>query len=114
MRVFLLLCLLLVGRPLQAGTMPVLHLLKVQIDPYTDPVYNPANVIVVVWKSSWLGTLWSPPKPCCLFSAMRTNSSFYVISPGTYRFYGTAQYYTAATGLKESIPSLTVTNRLTQ
>ena len=86
--------------------MPQLKSLRATWAPYDPPPYC-SNVVIVIYKSTSLGTVWSPFKPAAITPANRTNTSISVL-PGTYRFYSTAK----GQPLPESRPSNTVTNRV--
>lgn len=88
-----------------AGT-PQLRPLKATWATYVAPS-DASNVVIVIYKSTSLGTVWSPFKPTAMTSANRTNLNFSAL-PGMYRFYATVQ----ASNYPESVPSLTVTNRV--
>jgi hypothetical protein len=87
---------------------PRLVTLKATIDPYAIPPGG-SNSVVTIYKSTSLGTVWSPPKPTAIFPATRTNQSFAVVVPNKFRFYSTATVQPYG----ESDPSNTVTNDLT-
>lgn len=91
-----------------SAAQPRLKTLRVSWAPYTAPA-GASNVVIVLYKSTSLGTVWSPPKPTAYFAASRTNGSINVIAPGTYKFFATAQ----GQPLPESAPSNTVTNIVT-
>jgi hypothetical protein len=59
------------------------------------------------YKSTSLGTVWTPFKPTAVFPATRTNF-FVQVLPGTYRFYLTITLQPSIYG--ESAPSIVVTN----
>lgn len=91
-----------------SAAQPRLKTLKVSWAPYTAPA-GASNVVIVLYKSTSLGTVWSPPKPTAYWPASRTNGVVAVIAPGTYKFFATAQGHP----LPESGPSNTVTNIVT-
>lgn len=91
-----------------SAAQPRLKTLKVAWAPYTAPA-GVSNVAIVLYKSTSLGTIWSPAKPTAYFAASRTNGSITVLAPGTYKFFATAQ----GQPLSESGPSNTVTNIVT-
>jgi hypothetical protein len=86
---------------------PRLKTLKVSWAPYTAPA-GCSNAVLVLYKSTSLGTVWSPPKPTAYFAASRTNGTINVLAPGTYKFYATIQ----GKPLPESMPSNVCTNRV--
>jgi hypothetical protein len=89
---------------------PTLKTLRASISPY--PVSNypgGSNAVITIYKSTKLGTVWSPFKPTSIFPASRTNTFIQVIAPNTYRFYATASMQPFG----ESVPSSIVTNVVT-
>lgn len=82
---------------------PRLKTLKVSWAPYTVP-FGCSNAVIVIYKSTSLGAVWSPPKPAAYTPATRTNLTLSVLAPGRYRFFATAQ----GKPLPESLPSNTV------
>lgn len=98
----LLLAILFACLSVSAAT-PRLKTLKVSWAPYTIPA-GASNVVIVLYKSTSLGTVWTPYKPTAYYPATRTNGSFSVLAPGKYRFFATAQ----GKPLPESAPSNTV------
>jgi hypothetical protein len=86
--------------------MPQLKSRKVTWDAYAVPMGG-SNAVVVIYKSTSLGTVWTPFKPTAYTPANRTNVTISVL-PGLYRFYGTAQVQPYG----ESEASNTVTNRV--
>lgn len=87
-----------------SAAMPQLKTLKVGWNPYTMPP-GTSNGVLVLWKQTSLGTVFSPWKPTAYFPLSRTNGAIAVL-PGTYHFYATAQ----GQPLPESDPSNVVTN----
>ena len=83
--------------------MPHLQTLRVSWDAYAVPA-GVSNVVVVIYKSTSLGTVFTPFKPTAYAPASRTNTTISVL-PGTYHFYATAQG-----SLPESPPSNLSTN----
>ena len=89
---------------------PFLIPLRGSLDQYPLSLYpEGSNAVLTVYKSTSLGTVWTPFKPTAIVPATRTNFTVYVL-PGTYRFYVTA----TVQPLGESDPSNVVTNRVTQ
>lgn len=89
---------------------PFLHTLRGSLAPYPLSDYPGAsNSVITVYKSTSLGTVWTPFKPTAVFPATRTNF-FVQVLPGTYRFYLTATLQPYG----ESDPSEVVTNRVAQ
>lgn len=95
----LLLAILFACLSVSAAT-PRLKTLKVSWAPYTIPA-GASNVVICVWKSTSLGTTWTPFKPTAYTPATRTNLTLSVLAPGKYRFFATAQ----GKPLPESAPS---------
>lgn len=91
-----------------SAAQPRLKTLKVSWAPYAVP-QGCSNVVICLYKSTSLGTIWSPPKPTAYWPASRTNGVVAVLAPGTYKFFATAQGHP----LPESGPSNTVTNIVT-
>lgn len=86
MRLFLILCVLMCGRAI--GATPVLKPFNAIIDRYPLTNYpGGSNAIIILYKSTRLGTVWSPWKPTSVFPATRTNQFIQVVSGNTYRFY---------------------------
>lgn len=85
---------------------PQLKPLKATWVKYQAPP-NASNVVIVIYKSTSLGTVWSPFKPTAITPASRTNMNFSAL-PGLYRFYITAQ----ASNYPESDAGNIVTNRV--
>lgn len=85
---------------------PQLKPLRASWGEYVPPP-GASNVVIVVYKSTSLGTVWTPFKPAAVVPATRTNVNFSVLA-GTYRFYATVQ----AQPFGESDPSNVVTNRV--
>ncbi len=106
MRTLRLLLALAFAITVSAGT-PMLKSWRAEWAPYVSGVVGGSNAVVVLYKSTSLGTVWTPFKRAGITPATRTNLNFSVL-PGTYRFYLTAivQPY------GESEPSITVTNRV--
>lgn len=100
----------LVALSLAAHTaQPHLAVLRATIGPYPLASYpQGSNAVITVYKSTSLGTTWTPFKPTAVFPATRTNQSLVVVAPNTFRFYcaATIQPY------GEGNPSTTVTNNL--
>lgn len=87
---------------------PQLHALKVTWDSYNiGPGYS--NGVVVLYKSTSLGTVFTPYKPTAYWPSTRTNGTISVL-PGTYHFYATTQ----AQPKSESVPSNYCTNIVAQ
>lgn len=72
--------------------------------PYKVP-WGCSNAVIVIYKATSLGTVFTPSKPTAYFPASRTNGIITVLAGQTYRFHLTAQ----ADPLGESDPSETVT-----
>lgn len=86
---------------------PKLKTLQASIAPYPVSSYpQGSNGVITIYKSTSLGTAWTPFKPAAIFPASRTNTFLQVIAPAKYRFYATASLQP----LGESPPSLIVTN----
>jgi hypothetical protein len=89
---------------------PKLTTLKASISQYPLANYpGGSNAVITIYKSTKLGTVWSPFKPTSIFPASRTNTFIQVIAPNTYRFYATASMQPFG----ESVPSGIVTNVVT-
>lgn len=84
---------------------PQLRSLTASWPPYTIPS-GCSNAVVVWYKSTSLGTVFTPFKPCAYFPATRTNGHFAVLSGQLYHFYATVQ----GKPLLESDPSNVCTN----
>lgn len=97
---FLLLPLLLAGMP-QPKTRHVTWDLYPPLPP------GCSNAVIVIYKSTSLGSVFTPYKPTAYCPASRTNINITVL-PGLYHFYATAQVQP----LGESNPSNIVTNRV--
>lgn len=82
--------------------MPQLKSAKLVFAPYPVP-FGYSNVVCVVYKSTSLGTVYSPFKPAAYFPATR-NSVTIPILPGSYKFRATIQAQPAG----ESAPSNTL------
>jgi hypothetical protein len=90
-----------------AAAQPTLKTLKASIALYPVNLYPGAsNGVITIYKSTSLGTVWTPFKPAAIFPASRTNTFLQVVAPNKYRFYATASMQP----LGESPPSLIVTN----
>lgn len=88
-----------------------LKTLTAKWDPYPLSMYtNGSNAVITVYKSTSLGSVWTPFKPTAITPAIRTNIHFQVVAPNTFRFYCTA----TVQPLGESIPSNIVTNKVSQ
>ncbi len=87
--------------------MPQPRSLTVQINPYVVQPFT-SNAVIVVYKSTSLGMVFTPPKPTSYFPATRTNTHISVVSGQLYHFYTTAQVQP----LGESPPSNTTTNQV--
>lgn len=75
------------------------------------PVYpGGSNAVIVLYKSTSLGTVFTPFKPTAYFPATRTNGMTSVLAGQTYRFRATAQ----VAPFGESAPSEIVTLILPQ
>lgn len=85
---------------------PSLKSLKLGWDAYTVPTGS-SNAVIVVYKSTSLGTVFTPFKPTAIFPASRTNGTISVL-PGLYHFYITSQMQPFG----ESNPSNTITNNI--
>ena len=83
---------------------PQLHSVKLAWDPYVVPA-GCSNGVIAVYKSTSLGTVYTPYKTTAYFPANRTNGTISML-PGTYRLYLTAQVQP----LGESDPSNVITN----
>jgi hypothetical protein len=108
-RLVLLAAIAAAGLTVQAAQ-PKLKTLQASIALY--PVGNypqGSNGVITIYKSTSLGTVWTPFKPAAIFPASRTNTFLQVIAPNKYRFYATASMQP----LGESPPSLIVTNIVT-
>lgn len=71
---------------------PKLKTLRATIDPYPLSQYpQGSNAVIVIYKSTSLGTTWTPFKPTAIFPAGRTSQSIQVVAPATYRFYATCR-----------------------
>lgn len=88
--------------------MPQPRALRATWDPCQIPSGS-SNAVVTVYRSTSLGTVWTPFKPSAITPAARTNTTLTVI-PGTYRFYATL----SAQPYGESNPSNCVTNHVLQ
>lgn len=89
---------------------PQLRTLQVSLDQYPLTQYpGGSNAVLIVYKSTSLGTVWTPFKPTSIFPATRTNQLIQVVAPNTFRFYLTVVIQPYG----ESGPSNTVTNRVT-
>jgi hypothetical protein len=87
--------------------MPHLQVLHCSIDPYV-PQPGTSNNVIVLYKSTSLGTVFTPFKPTLYFSASRSNATFTVLTGNLYHFRATTQ----GQPLPESDPSNTVTNQI--
>jgi hypothetical protein len=66
--------------------------LRAAIDPYPlDQYPQGSNAVIVIYKSTSLGTTWTPFKPTAIFPAGRSNQTIQVLAPATYRFYATCR-----------------------
>ncbi len=93
---------------LRAGQ-PQLKTLRGSLDQYPLTNYvGSSNGVMTCYKSTSLGTVWTPFKPTAVFPATRTNF-FVQVLPGNYRFYLTITLQ-PFTRFGESDPSNTVTN----
>lgn len=84
---------------------PKLVNLRVRWDAYTMPT-GTSNGVVVIWKQTSLGSVFTPWKPTAYTSSGRTNITISVLTPGLYHFYATIQ----GQPLPESAPSNVCTN----
>jgi hypothetical protein len=103
MKIALLFCLLSLS---SLGGQPQPKNVKLGWDPYTYPAGG-SNAVIVVYKSTSLGTIFTPFKPTAYWPASRTNGTVSVL-PGLYRFFITA----TVQPFGESDPSNTVTNQV--
>ena len=70
---------------------PKLQTLQATIGPYPLTNYpGGSNGVITIYKSTSLGTVWSPFKPTAIFPITRTNTFFQVVAPNTFQFYATA------------------------
>ena len=89
------------------GAQPQLKTLQATWEPYAVADYpGGSNAVITLYKSTSLGTVWTPFKPTSITPAGRTSQVFQVIVPNKFRFYTTATIQ----GYGESDPSNTVTN----
>jgi len=89
---------------------PQLHTMQATMDPYPLANYpTGSNAVITIYKSTSLGTTWTPFKPTAVFPATRTNTFFQVVAPNTFQFYATVTIQPFG----ESDPSNTVTNVVT-
>jgi hypothetical protein len=108
-RLVLLAAIAAAGLTVQAAQ-PKLTTLRASIAPYPVSLYPGASDgVITIYKSTSLGTVWTPFKPAAIFPASRTNTFLQVIAPNKYRFYATA----SLRPLGESPPSAIVTNIVT-
>jgi hypothetical protein len=90
-----------------AAQMPHLVTLQCTIDPYPVADYpGGSNAVITLYKSTSLGTTWTPFKPTAYFPATRASQYIKVVSPNTFQFYATATLQPYG----ESAPSNYVTN----
>lgn len=91
----------------QLSGMPQARALRASWDQCSIP-FGGSNAVVTIYKSTSLGSVWTPFKPTAITPASRTNTTVTVVSGSTYRFYATL----TAQPFGESNPSNTVTNRV--
>ena len=90
-----------------SAAMPKLQTLQMTVDPYPLTNYSGgSNGVITLYKSTSLGTTWTPFKPTAIMPATRTNQYFQVVAPNTFQFYATVTLQPYG----ESDPSNTVTN----
>lgn len=97
---------LLLGCVAVHAGMPQLKRLRASWDPYVV-MPGGSNAVIVVYKATSLGTVYSPFKRTAIVPASRTNVTIAVL-PGSYHFYCTA----IVQPFGESDPSNTVTNKV--
>lgn len=88
--------------------MPALKSAKVSLDPYVVPVGG-SNAVIVIYKATSLGSVYSPFKPAAYFPASRTNFSLPVLVGYTYQFYATAQVQPYGEAVPSNIVTYTAT-----
>lgn len=93
-----------------SAAQPRLTTLRASWDAYPLSLYpGGSNAVITLYKSTSLGTVWSPFKPTSVTPAARTNQTIVVVTPNKFRFYATATVQPYG----ESDPSDTVTNDFT-
>lgn len=93
---------------------PKLLALQLQCDAYDGQSIGASNVVIVVYRSTSLGTTWSPFKRAGIFPASRTNFAVRQLEGTKCQYYLTAQMNLPSTNnqtvLYETEPSNIITH----